>query len=196
LINGDKLEINKLRCIRNQQILFSDISFQLNENEILQIQGENGCGKSSLLQCIAGLSTPAAGEIKNIPDFHYIGHTNGIKSSLTVIENLKLCCHLLSTPFDIEKIPQILKLDNLQNTFAKNLSAGQKRKVAIAKLFLIPKKLWLLDEPLTSLDAETQTFFLSALKQHLQQGGMAIVTTHQSLVLDNLPIKTLRLTSC
>lgn len=196
MIDGDNLEINKLGCIRNSQILFSDISFQLNENEILQIQGENGCGKSSLLQCIAGLSTPAAGEIKNIPEFHYVGHTNGIKSSLTVIENLKLCCHLLSVSFDIEKIPQALKLDVLQNTFAKNLSAGQKRKVAIAKLFLIPKKLWLLDEPLTSLDSETQTFFLSALEKHLLQGGMAIITTHQSIILDNVKIKTLRLTSC
>ena len=184
------LQIHNLHCRRGQRLLFSHLSLQLNEGEMLWVKGENGSGKSSLLRLLAGIARPDEGDIawcgNNIQNLghdyakhlHYLGHSNGIKPSLSVSENMQLTCHLLKNVFSLEKIPEEMQLHSLQHNFAKSLSAGQKRKLALAKLFLVPRKLWILDEPLTSLDAGTQLFFLSCLEKHLQQGGMTIITSH------------------
>jgi heme exporter protein A len=203
------LQIDKLTCRRNEKDLFTDISFELDEGEMLLIEGHNGSGKSSLLRILTGLSTPYSGEIRwmgnNIQTIrddysnalHYIGHTNGIKSGLTVLENLQLTQHLSGTTFTTTvNVLESLQMKSHQHSFAKNLSAGQKRRLALARLLLIQKKIWILDEPLTALDIHTQTFFISSLEHHLQQGGLAIISSHQPLMFQNVLVKSLRLSSC
>lgn len=203
------LQVTDLTCIRQQHSVFNALSFALQQHELLMIEGQNGAGKSSLLRLLTGLTTPASGEIfwcnKNITtirdayiqQLHYIGHSNGIKQNLTVTENLILTHHLaLAKTSRLPEIIESLQLTTLQNTLAKQLSAGQKRRLALAKLLLIPRKLWLLDEPLTALDKEAQTFFLTQLALHLQSGGMAIMSSHQPLALHNMHVKYLRLQAC
>jgi len=186
--------IDKLCCQRQQTILFSNLSFQLDTGEVLAIEGANGSGKSSLLRLLAGLVTPTSGDIfwhsKSIAEdgadykqhFHYIGHQNGLRLDLTVAENLS---HL------DESLLTALELTPYLRSPTRLLSAGQKRKVALARLISSQKKLWLLDEPLNALDINTQAFFLSALQQHLQQDGIAVISTHQSIPLAS--IKVIRL---
>lgn len=204
------LHINNLSCIRQQRLLFENISFQLEAGEALLIEGPNGSGKSSLLRLLTDLSTPASGEIfwhgdkiqncrdEYISELHYIGHTNGIKSGLTVTENLQLAQRLSLLPATqrYEKILEQLQLNSYKNTPAKNLSAGQQRRIALARLFLIPKKLWILDEPLTALDISTQTFFLENMEMHLLNGGIVVFSSHHPVVFNRVPIKNLRLDSC
>ncbi len=205
------LHVTALRCRRQQQWLFAPLSFQLGAHELLLIEGANGSGKSSLLRLLAGLATPAQGEIfwqgtsiqterNNYQEaLHYIGHTHGIKLGLTVMENIRLAHHLALSPIDNEKIVTVLTtlaLHTQRDTLAHYLSAGQKRRLALAKLCLLPKILWLLDEPLTALDAATQKFFLTHLENHLAQGGMVVMSSHQPLSMNAPRRQTLRLSTC
>jgi heme exporter protein A len=188
-------EATKLSCIRQQRILFSDVSFRLEKGGLLLVQGSNGSGKSSLLRILCGIATPYSGDIHWTPQhMHYIGHTNGIKLGLTVLENMRLFAALIQQPHD-ETMPVLtqLELHPYQHRLAKHLSAGQKRRLALAKLLLFPKPLWILDEPLTALDAHSQRIFLSALETHLKNGGMAIVSSHHAFTLNDVKIQTLTL---
>lgn len=203
-----QLDVVKVGCMRQQRILFSGLSLQLNSGEALVIEGENGCGKSSLLRIIAGIAAPLYGQVRwqqqlisqaahiYWEQLHYLSHQNGLKLGLTVKENLLLRQHLgLVTQIDLTTVLNSLQLSAYQHTLVKHLSAGQKRKLALAKLFLFPKPLWILDEPLTALDLSTQQFFMTQLDLHLDHGGMAIISTHQPLVSVR-PIKSLRLPVC
>src|SRR3990167_7301219 len=159
------LHANHLSCIRQNKPLFSNLSFELNAGEALLIKGPNGSGKSSLLRILAGLATPTHGEHlwcgEKIEDqrlhyfnhLHYISQNNGLKLELSIIENLQLAAHLALVQIpDLQTLLSQFQLLADQQTSVKYLSAGQKRRVALAKLFLIPKLLWILDEPLTALD--------------------------------------------
>ncbi len=188
--------IDKLSCQRQDTVLFSDLCFQLDVSGMLLVEGANGSGKSSLLRLLAGLATPASGDIlwhgKSIfncaakfnPHIHYLGHNNGLRLDLTVAENLRSAD---------KEILSSLQLHKHTFSLARSLSAGQKRKVALAKLFSAQKKLWLLDEPLTALDAETQALFLSHLQEHLRQDGMAVISSHQPISLPTVNMQTVRL---
>lgn len=203
------LQAFHLTCVRQQRCLFKELSFELTEGELLLVEGANGCGKSSLLRLVAGLSTPLSGEIlwrqqsiQSIREayhhsLHYLGHTNGIKWGLTVEENIRLTQQRLLQPdtLSIDEILTELQLDTFKHTLASELSAGQKRRIALAKLFLFPKSLWIVDEPFTSLDVGTQTLFLAKLRQHLQQGGMAVMSSHHSLPATDFAVKQLRLSA-
>jgi heme exporter protein A len=205
-----RLQVKSLRCIRQQQLLFADLSFQLCSGDVLLIEGANGSGKSSLLRLLTGLASPTEGDIfwhdvdiqKDLAEYwqhlHYIGHTNGIKAGLTVLENLQLASQLTQISSLANSGPLLtqLQLSRHQHTLAKFLSAGQKRRLALAKLFLFPKTLWILDEPLTALDTNTQALFLSRLEDHLQHGGIAIVSSHHHISFKNTAVKTLRLETC
>lgn len=201
--------VRNLRCVRQHKQIFNHLSFQLSPSQILLVEGPNGSGKSSLLRILAGLSTPFDGDIfwhnQNITDLgtdfshdlHFVGHTNGIKLGLTVIENLRLAAHLsLSSHAAFDDVLSLLRLSAHANTQAKHLSAGQKRRLGLAKLFLFPKPLWVIDEPLTALDVETQTLFLSWLTNHSQQGGIAVISSHHTIPLSPTILKTLRLQLC
>jgi heme exporter protein A len=194
------LKAAHISCIRQQKVIFSDISFELSAGEMLLVQGENGSGKSSLLRVLAGLCTPHTGEIiwrHPSPDcLHYVGHDNGSKSGLTILENLELIKQLSRLSFDagLTEILRNLQLMPLKDTLIKNLSAGQKRRAALARLFLFKKPCWILDEPLTALDSSCQEFFLSRLQKHIEQGGIAVVSSHHPIPLHQILIKNLRLT--
>lgn len=191
-----KLEAKQLRCIRQGKWIFPAVTFTLRGGEMLLIEGSNGAGKSSLLRMLAGTATPAAGDIfwnakpvqENLSEYvetlHYLGHTNGIRLGLTVAENLRLTSELAQqvSP-NLQKTVSLLQLDAQLHTQTQFLSAGQKRRAALARLWLIPRRLWILDEPLTSLDMHTQEILLHKIERHLAEGGMCIMTSHQPLLL-------------
>jgi len=206
---GYALEAKDVSCIRHQRLLFEQLSFQLPAGEGLIIEGPNGSGKSSLLRLLAGLATPASGKIcwhgQPIQEkclaywevLHYVGHLNGIKLGLTVKENLQLAACLAgqSDSFHQQEVLSLLQLHSHQQTLAHHLSAGQKRRLALAKLFLFPKTVWILDEPLTALDTPTQVIFFERLTAHLQQGGISILSSHHAIPA-HTSMRTLRLAAC
>jgi heme exporter protein A len=194
------LHANALAFSRGESLLFENISFELQFGDGLFITGKNGAGKSTLLKIIVGLLHATHGEIyfhdkKIQQDFfsyqeklHYVAHLNGLKLGLTVKENLCLMAHIQqqNIPSSLEKILTNLQLIEKTNTPIYALSAGQKRRVALAKLFLIPRTIWILDEPLTGLDHATQLYFHQQLNSHLDTGGIAIISTHQSISIASL----------
>jgi heme exporter protein A len=191
------LAAERITLERNNQILLSQITFELNAGELLQIRGANGSGKSTLLRALAGLIEPEEGKVQwdNQSIFqyreiyqrclHYVGHRNAVKPSLTVLENLKLHCALRAKKFDLLQNLAILQqvgLDELTSVFVTQLSAGQLRRLALARLLLHPAQLWILDEPMTALDSQGQTLLKNVLNQHVQQGGMAVIATHHDML--------------
>lgn len=196
-----------LSCTRQALQLFTDLSLQVEPGEMVLVEGANGSGKSSLLRLLTGLATPDSGDIfwRGQPiqtvatdyraNMHYISHSNGLKLGLTVIENVRLvsCLALNNLSMQASTVFSSLQLDDCLHKQARYLSAGQKRRVALARLWLLPRPLWILDEPLTALDVQTQTFFLSQLESHLQQGGMAIISSHHAFSLPASRVRTLRL---
>jgi heme exporter protein A len=208
-MEADTLSLRNVSCIKQQKKIFSAISCDVSSQEILLIEGENGAGKSSLLRLAAGLATPFIGTItwqnriiQRIPHEYaehlfYLGHQHGIKLGLTVKENILLAHHLNSNRIDdMENMLQTLQLSANLHTVTTYLSAGQKRRVALAKLFLSNKKIWILDEPLTALDVNTQDFCLLQFESHVKKGGLLILSSHHELPWQHQAIKKIRLSAC
>ena len=200
------LSVKNLECIRDEQVLFSGLSFAVNAGEMLWITGANGAGKSSLLRILSGLILPNAGEvywqqqsITEMPtyknDMAYLGHKSGIKLGLTVLENLRLFNAMQSSATQVNLHDQLaqLGLNGLQHRISQTLSAGQKQKVALARLFLSNTKLWILDEPFTALDATAIELLESKLKQHINSGGLVVLASHQVSNLANLRTQQIKL---
>ncbi len=190
------LSLNQIAFERNNEYLFHSICHQQQAGEMLQITGANGCGKSTLLRIIAGYLEPQQGDVlwagksifQQLNDYqqqiHYIGHQNGLKPQLTVIENLKLSAALLLSKPALSQLVSILEqleLAHLFDTQALYLSAGQKRRLALARLLLNPRQVWILDEPTTALDSLGQQLLLKLFDKHLAENGIIIVATHQAL---------------
>ncbi|MGE3920908.1 MAG: cytochrome c biogenesis heme-transporting ATPase CcmA [Gammaproteobacteria bacterium] len=184
------LETQNLTLLRNERIIVQNISLSIQSGEILQIRGPNGSGKTSLLRMLSGIILPTAGEIywggELIHDIHYQrnllyqGHLLGLKSMLTVNENLLL----FAKEPEIREVLLVLNLLKHQNDFVKDLSAGQQRRLTFAKFLLKKAPLWLLDEPFTALDQATQKLVESLIRKQVQQGGMVILTSHQGIDLN------------
>ena len=184
------LQADGLCCERGDRTLFKALSFKLLTGDVLKLQGANGTGKTSLLRILAGLLSAQEGHVlwsgepisQHISSYcaqlHYIGHTSGIKRDLTVYESLSLmqtlCGNTQGTVLDAAKK---LQLESLLERSFDALSAGQKRRVALAKLVLCHKPLWLLDEPFTAMDAEGIVLVQHLLTQHAKQGGISVVST-------------------
>lgn len=164
----------------NARSVLNDISFTLNPGELLHIQGPNGAGKSTLLRLLAGLMQPTSGSIKAEQQLAYLGHKNAVKSLLTVAEQLGI--------LDVNIIKNI-GLHGILNVESRYLSAGQKQRVALARVFSSNAKLWLLDEPFTSLDSATKTVAMEYLGKHLNAGGMVVMSSHDNI---NIPGQMLR----
>ncbi len=175
---------------------------------ILRVEGDNGSGKTSLMRMICGLLTPDRGEICwNAQPIHklgepyqasmaYLGHGNGVKNELSAIENLRISAQLAGEAISLEEACaalQRLGLAGREDLPTKVLSQGQKRRVALARFLITRKPLWLLDEPVASLDGQAVEFLETLLQAHLAQGGMAILTTHQTICTPSHSTKYLRL---
>jgi len=201
------LQVDQLSCVRNDIELFSDLNFKLQSGQVLQIEGANGCGKTSLLRILCGLMLPADGQIKwnnsNIQkdrlrynnDLAYIGHHNGIKDDLSCEENLQFFLSLGNTKDDInvdDILDQVGLLDK-DESLARKLSAGQRRRLALARLLMTNAPLWILDEPFTALDPKGRELIEGYFDQHCSQGGMIIFTTHHAVALEHSQIQFLRI---
>jgi heme exporter protein A len=181
----------KLSCQRGGRIVFRDVSFALAPGDALLVTGPNGAGKTSLLRQVARLLPLAAGELRvegagpdaELPELcHYVGHLNAVKTSLSVAENLAFWTSFFGT--NDTSGPNALDafgLSPLADVPAGLLSAGQKRKLALSRLFAAPRPIWLLDEPQTSLDAASLKLLGAAIKAHLDDGGIAVVASHAAL---------------
>ncbi|MBJ7536774.1 cytochrome c biogenesis heme-transporting ATPase CcmA [Marinomonas transparens] len=186
------LTISDLWIERGDRDLCKGLFFELKSGQVMRVLGENGAGKSSLLKVIAGVIAPLEGQIQYAgqdvthdrkilqQDAIYIGHSAGIKSVLTVEENLRRYYPSASAD-ELEAVLDNLSILDLADTPAKKLSAGQTRRVALARLWLSKKNVWLLDEPFAALDIKGIALLESHIEQHVLAGGLVMLTTHQDL---------------
>ncbi len=192
------LSVVDLECSRGDRRLFSGVSYDLAPGSLLHVQGPNGSGKTTMLRALAGLVLPERGEIlwnganirKEREAFHremiYFGHHYGLKFELTGFENLRVFARLSGFDASEEAIEQAMKRMGLARCVelpVKVLSQGQKRRVALARLLLQPAKLWILDEPFTALDVGAVELLRGMIRDHVEKGGMAVLTTHQEVDL-------------
>ena len=202
------LEAQGLSCIRDERALFTELSFAIHPGELVQVEGPNGAGKTSLLRILAGLSSGEAGDIlwqgestrRNRDIYNqallYIGHHAGVKEVLTPFENLSFF-QKASGKKDDDAIWQALSqvgLVGYEDVPVAQLSAGQHRRVALARLWLSDAPLWILDEPLTAIDKQGVEHLVNLFEQHAEKGGIVILTTHQDMVNVGRPIRKIKLT--
>ena len=197
-----------LACVRGDRELFTDINFSLEAGGLMQVSGPNGSGKTSLLRMLCGLSNPAAGEIRwcgtairslgsdYLAAMTYIGHLSGAKDDLTANENLRISSALAGFEISTRQANDALKymgLGGRETLPVKVLSQGQRRRVALARLLVCKTALWILDEPLVALDVMAVQLIQELLEQHLKQGGMVVMTTHQEIDITAVSIMQLQL---
>ena len=202
------LEISNLACTRGDHLLFSNLSFSLSAGELLQVEGANGSGKTSLLRTICGFMMPTAGEIrwrgqsirKLDEEFYaemiYLGHLNAIKDELNALENLRIGAGLAGCAVDDNQVIAALRrmgLRGRETLPVMVLSQGQRRRVALARLLFSSAPLWILDEPLTALDVGAVGLMQELIGEHLANNGMVIYTTHQPLEVAGITTRRLSL---
>lgn len=200
------LNVASLSCERACRPLFSNLSFSVNPGEVLQVVGNNGAGKTTLLKILLGLYQDHEGEVHwSLDDYPlYVGHGSGVKDSLTARENLEWLCRLQA--LDIvdgvvdggvdgaeDKIAAALDkvgLADFSDTLCGSLSQGQKKRVNLARLFALPGKCWILDEPMNTIDAEGVALLEEAIAAHIKKRGAVILASHRQL---SIPAKLLAL---
>jgi heme exporter protein A len=194
------LSATDLACSRGERPLFSGLSFDLQAGDWLHVKGENGAGKTTLLRTLVGLSPADHGDVRwdgthtrAMADdyrrhFVYLGHPPALKDELSPLENLRLALAVDGIDIDIDA-PRLagalhrLGLQGCESLPAHHLSAGQKRRVLLARLLLRPASLWVLDEPFNALDGPAVELLCTLIADHLRDGGIAVLTSHQPVPL-------------
>lgn len=184
------LSARGLRFARNDEPIFGPLDLALEAGEALLVRGDNGAGKTTLLRVLAGLLRPEAGEIlvdgcvtatpERTRALAYLGHLPALKADLGALENLEFLCglHGRRRGLEIEAAMRLVGLDGYQDALARQLSAGQKKRLSLARMWLSPAPVWLLDEPYANLDLDGIGLVNRMVQAHLRDGGAALVTTH------------------
>lgn len=182
------IEARRLKFSRNDESIFSPMTFTLYPGEVLLIEGDNGSGKTTLLRVLAGLLDATEGELLGVGDYAshnsvalaFLGHTGGLKLNLTASENLRFRVRLsgIRAGVSIASALKSVGLDGLEDTPIRLLSAGQRKRAALATILVAPAALWLLDEPYANLDREGHVLVDRLLETHTLRGGGAIITSH------------------
>nr|WP_086941085.1 cytochrome c biogenesis heme-transporting ATPase CcmA [Thaumasiovibrio occultus] len=188
------LEVKELACMRDERCLFSGLNFAVAAGELVQVEGRNGAGKTTLIRILTGLMRPDEGQvtwhgepINEVRDeYHhallYIGHQAGVKPELTVLENLSYYQEVSqSGRCDLAEAIRSVGLFGYEDVMASQLSAGQQRRVALARLWMSEHPLWVLDEPFTAIDKRGVEILQQLFMRHAEQGGSVILTSHQAL---------------
>ncbi|MBC7164774.1 MAG: heme ABC exporter ATP-binding protein CcmA [Roseovarius sp.] len=182
------LSVCDLSVARGGIPVLEGVGLTLSPGEALVLRGPNGIGKTTMLRTVAGLQAPLAGRVEAAPEsLVYAGHADGIKATLTVAENLRFWAQVFGTK-DISLALAAFGLDPLAARPAGALSAGQKRRLGLARLLVTGRAIWLLDEPTVSLDADAVAMFAGAVRAHLAAGGAVLIATHIELGLSEARI--------
>jgi heme exporter protein A len=178
------LTVQNLSVARGGMPVLSGVSFAVSPGQALVLRGPNGSGKTTLLRTLAGLQPPLSGSIEGAEDqVAYAAHADGLKAMLSVTENLTFWRAVFQGP-PISAALEAFNLQGLKDRLAGTLSAGQKRRLGLARLMVTGRPIWVLDEPTVSLDAASVTLFAEAVQTHLNAGGMAMIATHIDLGLN------------
>ncbi len=192
-----KLSATDLTLIRGERCLFTGLGFALDAGHLLLLEGQNGSGKTSLLRALAGMLELETGEIRwngepirqvrqsYFQSVVWMAHRVGLKADLTLVENLQFESALRpAANTDFNAVLERLGIDRLKKLPIRSLSAGQQRRVALARVLLSAAPLWLMDEPFTNLDRDGRRLVIDMVAQHLTSGGMCVMAAHQDVVID------------
>lgn len=193
-----------LSCIRDDRVLFEQLAFELVSGQVLLLEGKNGSGKTSLLRILCGFREPDSGEInwcseaiKDSPFYAqmaYVGHLDGVKKELTVLENLRMSLALSSVGrYSIDEALAKVHLAGYDDVLVQTLSAGQKRRLSLARLLITENVLWILDEPFTSLDKQGIALIETLMAEHCATGGMIVLTSHHDIDLPDVDVQRINL---
>ena len=201
----DKLSADNLTLIRGERCLFEGLGFSLGSGELLLLEGRNGCGKTSLMRAIAGMLSLESGEVlwndvavlKQRQTFHgalvWLAHRTGLKGDLNMVENLQFEAALRAQSHrDHEEVFARLGIERLRRLPLRSLSAGQQRRVALARMLLADVPLWLMDEPFTNLDREGRALVMQLVEEHLAGGGLCVMAAHQDVEI-SAPVTKIRM---
>ncbi|ORT49370.1 cytochrome C biogenesis protein CcmA [Vibrio sp. qd031] len=202
------LTVQQVTAIRDDRVLFAQLSFEAKSGDLIQIEGRNGTGKTTLLRIIAGLGDKEEGDIlwegtdveRDRDTFHqnllFLGHQTGVKKDLSGLENLQFYQSVFGLSHDRKTLFDALAqvgLAGREDIPVSQLSAGQQRRVALARLWLTNQTLWILDEPLTAIDKQGVKVLESLFLSHANQGGIVLLTTHQDMFIDNPKLRKITL---
>ena len=202
------LQTRDLTCVKDDRVLFEGLNLDLEPGRILLVEGRNGSGKTSLLRILTGLSLPESGEVlwqgvpigEAGPEYYeqvtYVGHHDGLKRDLTALENLRLA-QAMGKPseLDLDQVLERVNLYRFGDNFVSTLSAGQKRRLALARLIATEAQVWIMDEPFTSLDKASMALFQELFEQHLRQGGVIVLTSHHDIEMPDQDVQRLNLSA-